>query len=328
MVVVFGGSGIVGYSVAEHLCSTGQYDVRLADIRPPPGPAPGMEYVECDVRDPGAVEEALSGADVALNMAIVQIPAINERRRLAYEVNIIGTINICEAVAESSITKGLILAGSWHVFGDVGLEGTIDEGFGFRPDRVEPRARLYALHKAGQEVLVRIFDEMGDKAFGVLRQGTILGERMPEKAAASIFIRQALEGGPITPYRHSAHRPMLFTYVGDACRAYEAFVRKVLDGSLAGAGGSLAKVVNVCYPEPLTILDLAFLIQSLVTKLSGGRLRPRIQMVDKGLPSLFSPDDKLKIRVDVSRARGLLGLGQLTSPRKALRRIIEARLAS
>ncbi len=328
LVVVFGGSGIVGFSVAEHLCSTGQYRARIADVREPPSLAPGMEFVRCDVRDQGAVERALSGADVALNMAIIQIPAINERRRLAYEVNVLGTINICEAVAESPTVEGMIQAGSWHVFGDVGLRGTIDEGFGFRPDKVEPRARLYALHKVGQEVLVRIFDEMSDKVFGVIRQGTVLGERMPEKAAASIFIKQALSGGPITPYKHSAYRPMLFTYMGDVCRGYEAFVEKILNGTVRNTGSSLAKVVNICYPEPIIVLELAELIRDLVEELSGGRLRPEVQVVDKGLPTLFSPEDKHMIKVDVSKAKEFLGLTELTSPEQALREVIGARLAS
>ena len=327
-VVIFGGSGVVGYSVAEHLSSTGYFRPRIADIREPPELKPNMEYVGCDVRNRQAVERALKGADVALNMAIIQIPDINERRRLAYEVNILGTINICEAVAKSPTVKGMIQAGSWHVFGDVELRGIIDESFGFRPDKVEPRARLYALHKVGQEVLVRIFDEMCEKPFCVVRQGTVLGKRMPVKAAASIFIEQALRGGPVTPYKHSAHRPMLFAYLGDVCKAFETLVEKVLDGSLRGQGDSLSKVVNICYPESMTVLELAQMVCELVAELTNGRLRPEVQIVNKGLPSLFSSEEKLKIHVDVSRTKELLGLSRLTSPREALREVIEARLTA
>jgi len=37
--------------------------------------------------------------------------------------------------------------------GESGLSGVLDEGFGYRPDRVEERARLYALSKVIQEGL-------------------------------------------------------------------------------------------------------------------------------------------------------------------------------
>jgi len=57
------------------------------------------------------------------------------------------THNICRAVAEEPNIKGMILAGSWHTIGERELSGIIDEEFGFRPDKVEDRTRLYALSK-------------------------------------------------------------------------------------------------------------------------------------------------------------------------------------
>ena len=326
VVAIIGGSGFIGYSIASHMASTGRYEVRIADIRPPREIARHISYVECDIREPGDVEEAIKGADVVVNTAIIQIPAINEQKELAYEVNILGTINLCEAVHHEPSVKGLILAGTWHVFGDVGLKGLVDEGFGFRPDKVEPQARLYALHKVGQEVIVRIFDEMSDKIFGVIRQGTTIGEGMPRKTAANIFIEQALSGGPITPFRHSLHRPMLFTYIGDVCRAYEMYVRKILSGDIPKVGNSLERVVNVCYPEPITVLELAHMVKDIVEELTGGEIRPEIKVVNKNLPELFSPEDKDRIRVDVEKAMKLLELGSLTSPRKALEEVIAGRV--
>lgn len=70
----------------------------------------------------------------------------------------------------------------------------IDEEFGFRPDQVETRARLYALSKMAQEAIVRLYDEMSEKIYGVIGMATVLGERMPEKTAANIFISQGIKG--------------------------------------------------------------------------------------------------------------------------------------
>ena len=326
LIVIIGGSGFVGNAIARYMADTGHYDIRIADIRPPRGSAQYIEFLPCDIRSSESVKKAIKGASVVINTAIIQIPAINEQKRLAYEVNILGTINVCEAALNEPTVKGLILAGTWHVFGDVGLSGLVDEGFGFRPDKVEPQARLYALHKVGQEVIVRIFDEMSDKIFGVIRQGTTLGENMPQKTAANIFIEQALSGGPITPFRHSLHRPMLFTYIGDVCRAYETYTRKILNDDIPKTGNSLERVVNVCYPKPVTILELASMVKNIVEELTHGELRPDIEIVDKNLPELFSPEDKNKIKLNVEKAIRLLELGSLTSPSKALREIISARI--
>ena len=67
------------------------------------------------------------------------------------------------------------MCGTWHTIGERDLRGTVDEEFGFRPDKVEKRARLYALSKIAQESIVRYFDEMSEKVFGIIRLGTALG---------------------------------------------------------------------------------------------------------------------------------------------------------
>jgi hypothetical protein len=36
------------------------------------------------------------------------------------------------------------------------LEGVVDEEFGYRPDKVEERAKIYALSKVCQESVVRL----------------------------------------------------------------------------------------------------------------------------------------------------------------------------
>ena len=75
---------------------------------------------------------------------------------------------------------GIILASTWHIMGEREFDGIINEEIGFRPDKVEDRARLYVLSKIAQEVITRFYDEMSDKVFGIIRMGTVLGEKMPE----------------------------------------------------------------------------------------------------------------------------------------------------
>ncbi len=147
---------------------------------------------------------------------------------------------------------------------------------------------------------------------------------MPELTAASIFIRNALAGQPLTPYRHSMYRPMLFVDVGDVCRAYEVIVGKILEGGLRGANN----VFNIVYPEPLTVIELAEYVRQVVFEETGGRLNPPVEVVDKGLPPVFTPRDKHRFQVRVDRVSELLGNHQLTHPRDTLRRLVRERLIS
>jgi len=326
MIGIIGGSGFIGSSLANHLADS--FDVKLLDVRVPKQRfGDTARFQKCDIRNYGEVKKALEDVDLVIHAAIVQIPLINEDERLGYEVNFLGTENVCRVVDESPRVKGLILSGSWHTIGERGLKGVIDEEFGFRPDKVEDRARLYALAKIAQESIVRFYDEMSEKVFGIIRMGTILGEGMPEKTAVNIFIENGLRGKALTPFKHSMFRPMLYADVSDVCRAYENFVRKILNGEISEKGNSLAHIFNVYYPEPVTILELAEIVKDAIVKYSDGQIEPEIEVVDTGQPSMFGEEDKKLVRVDVSKALNFLGLGRLKRPRDSVEKIVKSRVA-
>jgi len=155
--------------------------------------------------------------------------------------------------------------------------------------------------------------------------GTVLGEGMPEKTAANIFIENGLRGKPLTPFKHSMFRPMLYVDVSDVCRAYENFARKILNDEVSEEGNSLAHIFNVYYPEPITILELAEMVKDAIVRRSSGVMKPRIEVVDTGQSSRFSEEDKAQIKVDVSKAVNFMELGKLKSPRESIEEIVKAR---
>lgn len=322
---IVGGSGFIGSALARYL--TRSFRVKVLDKKPLPKDLESrVEFECCDVQRYSQVKRNLGDVDLVIHTAIVQIPLINEAKKLGYEVNVRGTQNICKVVENTPSIKGLIMAGSWHVFGERGLTGLIDEEFGFRPDKVEDRARLYVLCKIAQETLIRLHDEMSEKIYGIIRTGTVLGEGMPEKTAANIFISKGLKGEVITPYKNSMHRPMLYVDVNDVCKAYESYVKKILNGEICNAGSSLAHIVNLCWPEPITVLELATLVKDSIIKHSEGRLEPEIEIIDFGKPSLFTVEDKKLIKVNSEKMKGFLGLNHLVSPSESVEKIVKARI--
>lgn len=324
-VAIFGGSGYVGSSLARYFLK--DFDVRVLDKIPSPVDLEGeVDYVNCDIREFDEVAAGVDGADLVINTAIVQIPLINEQKRLGYEVNVLGTQNVCRAVEESASVKGMILAGTWHVIGERGLRGLIDEEFGFRPDKVEERARLYAMCKIMQESIVRFYDEMSNKIYGVLRLGTVLGEGMPEKTAANIFIEKGLKGEPITPFSHSMYRPMLYVDINDVCEAFYRFSKKILDDDIGNNSNSLTHVVNVYYPKPMTILELAEAVKANVKALTNGKQNPRIEIKNTHPPILFSEEDKRLIKVDISKTKKLLRITAMKKPEESIKEIIKKKM--
>jgi len=307
---IVGGSGYIGYSLSRHLST--RYKIKCLDIIKPRELLNGdLEFMHCDIRNPEEVKRGLKDVDLVIHSAIVQIPLINEEKRLGYEVNILGTQNICEAVFGNAKIKGMILAGSWHTMGEKELSGIIDEEFGFRPDKIENRARLYALSKIVQEVIVRFYDEMSDRIYGVIRLGTVLGEGMPQKTAANIFIERGLKGESITPYKHSMYRLMLYVDISDVCRSFE---------------NSLANIVNVFYPEPITIIELAETVRDEIVKITNSRINPKIEILDLGMPQMFTEEDKKQLKVNVDKMKRLLGIEQLKSPEQSIKELIRLKV--
>ena len=322
---IVGGAGFIGLALARHLSKS--FTVKILDTKPIPKHLEGkLEYQRSDIRKYQEVKQGLEDVEIVVHTAIIQIPLINETKRLGYEVNVLGTQNVCKVVDRNPSIKAMILTGSWHVFGERELRGVINEEFGFRPDKVEDRARVYALSKITQETIIRIYDEMSNKIYGVIRIGSVLGKGMPEKTAAAMFITEGLKGKPLTPYRHSMYRPMLYVDMKDVCNAFEAYIKKILKEEIRKEEAS--HIVNLCWPEPVTILELATMIRDAIVRHSNGRIKPEIKIVDSGLPVLFTPRDKDLIKIDISKVKSCLGLEKMTNPKETLEKIVEERQVS
>ena len=321
-VAIVGGSGFIGSSLANHLSNS--YEVGILD-RCAPRDFKGR-FLACDIRDRKSLAENLHGFDLVINTAIIQIPEINVKKRLGYEVNVLGLQNLCEVVEASDSLRGLLHVGSWHVFGEREFSGIIDEEFGFRPDKVEERARVYALCKMAQEAIIRIVEANSNKYYGIIRVGTVLGEGMPKQTAANVFLENALHNQPLTPFKHTQYRPMLYVDIQDVCRAFGILSSKVLTDDFS-KDHIKELIINLMWPKPVTIIGLAGIVRKKVTQLTNGKIKPKIEVLDRNIKPLYSARDKDRCRADVSLARKFLNI-QLTRPEKTIERIIGSRLAS
>ena len=97
---IIDGAGFVGFSLAMHLSSS--FDVKILDVKEPIKKMDSLVFESCDIRKYEEVVKALADCDLVIHTAIIQIPQINEDKRLAYEVNFLGTANNTRSLEDAA----------------------------------------------------------------------------------------------------------------------------------------------------------------------------------------------------------------------------------
>ncbi|HYW23035.1 MAG TPA: NAD(P)-dependent oxidoreductase [Terriglobales bacterium] len=147
--LITGAAGRIGSVLRERL--RGHAPLRLLDIRAMPSPAAaGEELVRADIRDAGAVAEAMAGCAAVVHLA--GIPSEVGFEELL-DTNIRGTYHVLEAARQSEACRRVILGSSNHVTGFYPADQTITALAPPRPDG------LYGVSKAYGEVLGRLYHE-------------------------------------------------------------------------------------------------------------------------------------------------------------------------
>jgi len=322
------GCGFLGTSLAKYLKDF--FSVTTFDVIPQPKLLQNynIEHKICDITNFNQLQENIGNTTVIIHTVATNLSNIPSNS-LAYDINIRGMQNVCEMVSKNESIRGMILCSSWHVYGEQEILGEINEDYGYRPDKVEDRAKIYVLSKVIQDCIVRFFDKkQNEKIFGAFRLGTILDYNMRDDTAAGKFITKALAGDEVTPYKHSMNRPMFFVSMNDVCKSFKSFI----DYILMKDKKSVANVdhnFNLMYPTPLKIIDLANSIIDSVKKNSNGKILPKLSIVDMGIEE---PDSQIKhqvrdmTQIDISKINEYLNISSLTKPEDVIDQIIRSRL--
>jgi nucleoside-diphosphate-sugar epimerase/phosphohistidine swiveling domain-containing protein len=112
-IAVTGASGVLGRGLAARLLSQGHDVVGISRHRPQSWPS-AADFVPSDIRDKAAVKRSVGGADVVVHCAWAKSPGPDDR--ISDQVNIGGTLNVLEAMAETG-TGRIVFPSSAHVYG-------------------------------------------------------------------------------------------------------------------------------------------------------------------------------------------------------------------
>ncbi len=238
-ILVTGANGFVGSWLATELVAKGYAVYGLGrEVTPQPPlhtdltPRPplrkrrgGEDYFPCDVTDANRLNEIIRDVapEVVIHLASLTMASGKPAAVDYYRVNVIGTLNLLEAVRQHAPSARVILATSSAMYGiPTSPDGVINEDHPLRP--VNP----YGVSKAAQHLMG--YQYVAQHGLNIIRvcPFNLIGPGQPADLAAPTFARQivAIERGEQEPVLVtgdlSASRD--FLDVRDAAKAYVSLI--------------------------------------------------------------------------------------------------------
>ncbi len=270
-VAVTGAGGFVGSHLATRLVEEGarvkalvHYNSRndWGHLRSLPTQVVGkLEVLAGDIREPRAVRELVDGAEVVFHLAaLIGIPYSYTSPTDVVQTNVLGTLNVLEAVRDAR-TPRVVITSTSEVYGTA-IYGPIDE--------VHPLQGQspYSASKIGSDKL----GECYYRSFGVpvvtVRPFNTFGPRQSTRAVIPTIITQALTCdrirlGSLEPKRD-------FTFVRDTV---DGFVRCAATPACVGEVVNLGTGVEVSVGRVVELVQ-SILGRSLPVEQDDVRLRP------------------------------------------------------
>lgn len=205
-----------------------------------------IEVVAGDLRDAGAVDAAARGCDVVFHLgAIIAIPYSYRHPREVVDTNVVGTLNVLEAVRANGVGR-LVHTSTSEVYGTA-LTDAIAESHPLQGQSP------YSASKIGADKLAESYWRSFGLPVVTLRPFNTYGPGQSPRAVIPTILMQALAGtvvrlGSLAPTRD-------FTYVDDTARGF------MLAGTVDGVAG---EVIHLGTGREVSIGDLVKLAEVVV----------------------------------------------------------------
>jgi UDP-glucose 4-epimerase len=313
--LITGGAGFIGSHLGEALLARGDEVFVLDDLSTgslenlrPLRKHPRFHYTIDSVRNEAVVAELVEPCDVVFHLAAaVGVKLIVESPVRTIETNVHGTeVVLAQAekrkrkvlVASTSEVYGLSNQVPFREDGNLVLGATTKGRWSYACSKAidEFLALAYWREKRLPTIVVRLFNTVGPRQTG--RYGMVI----------PTFVRQALEGLPITVYGNGL-QSRCFTHVADVV------------GALIGLmdhPGAVGEVYNIGSTEEVTIASLAEMVRMLTGSRSEIVRVPYESAYEVGF------EDMPRRVPDISKVAAAIGY----RPTRSLREILESVIAS
>jgi GDP-4-dehydro-6-deoxy-D-mannose reductase len=261
-VLITGADGFVASHLIRELSGVAGCEVAGIGLRElPPELAGAIEYVICDLTDYESVKELLDDGRPDAIFHLAALPSVAQSWDdpwSTYRVNVIGQLNLLEALRRLDIRASVHIACSSEEYGKVPPESMpMAETTAFNP------CSHYAVSKVTQEVLGLMYHEAFDWRVLVTRGFNQAGPGQSPDFVISSFAHQiaSIEAGLAEPVIMVGNLDALrdFMDVRDTVRAY----RMIMERGAAGA------TYNVCSGRALPVRA----ILDMLLEISGAGIR-------------------------------------------------------
>lgn len=223
-IVIFGGGGFIGSTIADRLLSDG-HELRIFErprVEPYRAfqPDERVEWIAGDLQSTHDVTEVITGADVVLHLVSTTLPK-NSNDDPIYDVqtNLVATLQMLNAMVSLKIPKIVFISSGGTVYGTPRY---------LPVDEKHPTDPLvsYGITKLAIEKYLYMYERMHGIKTVTLRVANPYGERQrieTAQGAVGVFLHHAIKGVPIDIWGDgSVTRD--YIHVSDVA---EAFVRAV-----------------------------------------------------------------------------------------------------
>jgi GDP-4-dehydro-6-deoxy-D-mannose reductase len=271
----------------------------------PPDHLADIEWLKCDVRDAGAVRNAVKATrpDGVIHLAAMSVPVqANADPITAYQTNVMGALHLLEAVRREAPACRVLLISSCHVYGNQPLPETgLCEELPLLP------VDVYGATRAAGETAASVFRRQHDVDVVIARPFNHSGPRQQPKYFVASLARQVarVACGTAPPEVQLGNVDVVrdFSDIGDVVRAYATLM----------AVGKRGQAYNVCSGRPVSLRS----IFEMMREISGCDLRIARD------PQKMRPAEVPTIFGDPSLIRKTTGWAASTKLEDTLRRTFE-----
>jgi UDP-glucose 4-epimerase len=248
-VVIFGGGGFIGSTVADRLLLDG-HELRIFE-RPRVSPyrkfaeSERVEWIAGDLSSTHDVSDAISGVDVVLHLISTTLPkSSNDDPIYDVQSNVVGTLQMLNAMVAHNLRKIVFISSGGTVYGNSKYL-PIDEKHPTDP------LVSYGIIKLAIEKYLQLYSHLHGIRAITLRVANPYGERQrieTAQGAVGVFLHQAIKGLPIEVWG-DGNITRDYIHVSDVA---EAFVQAVSYSGAkscfnisSGAGTSLNELIGM-----------------------------------------------------------------------------------
>lgn len=203
-----------------------------------------FKFYEGDIRDNGLIKQILQENRIELIVHLAAKagvrPSITNPNEY-YEVNVIGTLNILDAMKDADC-KNIVLASSSSIYGDQ-IKVPFDE-----EDRVDHPISPYAASKKSSELLAHVYSHLYKYNITCLRFFTAYGPRQRPDLAIHKFTRLIDEGAKI-PVFGDGNTARDYTYILDIVSGIKGAIQKMNGYKVYNLGESKVIKLNELISE-------------------------------------------------------------------------------